>query len=102
MPFEKGQPRPANSGRKPGSRNKINRDVAERLAELRCDLVEGLVTIAQDVSAPVAVRARCYAELLEYVSPKLSRHEVVGPIGVGGAVEPIKLQVEYINKPTPE
>ena len=81
MPFKKGDPKPPGSGRKQGTPNKINAEVAERLAELKCDPVQGLAKIASNPRNDERLRARCYAELLEYCKPKLSRTEHVGAGG---------------------
>jgi len=68
--FVTGAPRPTNAGRKKGTPNKLTLNVAERLAALRCDPLEGLAKIARNGSNPVAIRARCYAELAQYVYPR--------------------------------
>jgi hypothetical protein len=68
MPFKPGQPRPAGAGRKPGSSPKAT--VAAILLNLKCDPVAGLATLAADEKNKPEVRARCYAELLQYVHPK--------------------------------
>ena len=81
MRFQKGGAKPANSGRRKGVRNKINSEISQRLAELDCDPIAGLAKLATDKKQEPALRARCYAELLEYVRPKLSRVEHTGPAG---------------------
>lgn len=68
MPRPKGLPK--TGGRKRGTPNKLTKAVIDRLAELKCDPIEGMARIAQDESAPVDVRARMFAELAQYVAPK--------------------------------
>lgn len=68
MPFKTGQPRPAGAGRKPGAVPKST--VAGILATLKCDPVQGLAGMAMDTKQRPEIRARCYAELLQYIHPK--------------------------------
>jgi hypothetical protein len=68
--FLPGTPRAANAGRRKGTPNRLSLDVAERLAALRCDPLEGLAKIAANSTNPVAIRARCYAELAQCVYPR--------------------------------
>jgi hypothetical protein len=44
--------------------------VAEKLAALDCDPIEGMAQIAMDTANPPQLRARMYAELAAYVAPK--------------------------------
>lgn len=46
MPFEAGQPRPENAGRKPGSLNKKNQEIVELAKELNCNPAKILMLIA--------------------------------------------------------
>lgn len=68
MPFAKGTPKPPNSGRKKGGGNKPT--IAAALAALNCDPITGLAALAMDTANKPEVRARCYAELLQYLHPK--------------------------------
>jgi hypothetical protein len=65
-----GKTKTSGQGRPKGSKNKINVDVAERLAALGCDPIEGMARIAMDKGAPLDIRARMYSELAQYVAPK--------------------------------
>ena len=61
-------------GRQKGSKNKINRAVADQLADLDCNPFEGLARIAkkaeeQDPPA-LHVAKGCYRTLAEYIAPK--------------------------------
>jgi hypothetical protein len=86
MPFKKGHVK--FGGRKPFTKNKITRDVIGLLNSLDCNPLEGMARIATDPKAPIALQARMYAELSQYVSPKLRSTEISGP---GGG--PIELDV---------
>ena len=57
-------------GRVAGTPNRRTQDVIERLALLGCDPIEGMARIAMDMTTPVEVRARMFAELAGYVAPK--------------------------------
>ena len=70
MPFAPGTPKPARSGRKKGTLNRLTKEAGERLAELRCDPIEGLARIAADRSNSPELRGRMYAELAQYVYRK--------------------------------
>ena len=79
MPFKKGDPKPPTSGRKKGTPNLINLDVAKRLEELGCDPFEGMSIIANDPKCSKELRGKMLAELAQYVAPK--RRSVEGPNG---------------------
>lgn len=81
MPFAKGTPKPANSGRKKGSICKLSADVRSRLEALGCDPIEGMALISLDEKAPVEIRARMNAELAQYCYPKRRAIEHSGPGG---------------------
>lgn len=68
-------------GRVAGTPNKATADLRERLSTLGCDPIEGLARIAGNSRTPVAVRARCFAELAQYVYPKRKALEHTGEDG---------------------
>lgn len=80
MPFEKG--RAKTGGKKAGTKNKITRDVAALLDSLNCNPHEGMARIANDESVPIAIRARMFAELGQYISPKLAAMQLSGSLGL--------------------
>lgn len=71
MPRPKGLAK--TGGRKVGSHNKPLASVLARLAQLKCDPVRGLVTIAAEALAGGngELAAYCYSRLLPYVYPRL-------------------------------
>lgn len=89
MPFQKGHPK--FGGKKPFTKNKITQDVARLLDALDCNPIEGMARLASDPTTPVAIQARMYAELSQYISPKLRAIEHTGPNGSSlfppGAIE---------------
>jgi hypothetical protein len=44
--------------------------VEEKLAELNCDPIEGMVILAQDEETDTGIRAKLYSELANYIYPK--------------------------------
>ena len=68
-------------GRLAGTPNRRTVEVLERLEVLGCDPIEGMARIAMDMTNPVEVRARMFAELAGYVAPK---RRAVEHNGVGG------------------
>lgn len=78
MPFKKGDPRPANAGRKRGSTNKKSRFVHDILETHGINLVEQIVVRLAKISTEDQVKALC--GLLPYVYPKLTSVEHSGEI----------------------
>ena len=68
-------------GRVAGTPNRRTVEVIERLEALGCDPIEGMARIAMDMTTPVEVRARMFAELAGYVAPK---RKAVEHNGAGG------------------
>jgi hypothetical protein len=83
MPFQKGQPRPANAGRRAGTGNKAT--VIAILAGLKCDPIEGMARIAMDAKQKPELRGRMFAELAKYRYPQLKAIEHTG--AGGGPIE---------------
>lgn len=76
-----GRPKPPGSGRKAGVRNRVNREIAERVRKHDKEIVEGLLELFR--TAPDAeIRLKTGSLLLSYGhgSP-VSRREVSGPQG---------------------
>src|SRR5690242_2717752 len=74
-------------GRRPGSRNRINRAVDEKLAKLGCDPIEGMATIAMDPASPIEIRAKLLIELAQYIAPKRRAVEhTLDPPGAAGGI----------------
>ena len=69
MVFKKGDVKPVNSGRKKGTKNKLNIGVAEALNDRNIDCVEELINIAQTTEKD-DLRFAVYKELLKYVFPQ--------------------------------
>jgi len=68
-------------GRVAGMPNRRTVEVIERLEALGCDPIEGMARIAMDMTTPVEVRARMFAELAGYVAPKRKAVEHTGSSG---------------------
>jgi hypothetical protein len=63
-------------GRSKGTPNKKTEELAQRLADIGCDPVEGMATIAMDDANPPELRGRMYAELAQYLYPKRRATEI--------------------------
>ncbi len=94
MPFTRGAPKPAGSGRRKGTPNRATAEISERLAELGCDPIEGMASIAANEANPAELRGRMYAELAQYVYPK---RKAVEHSGYGG--DPVTIRIAYVDKP---
>lgn len=57
-------------GRQRGTPNKATRDVAEKLAALGCDPLEGLASLAMDRRNTPELRRQCYNDLMPYAYSK--------------------------------
>ncbi len=73
-------------GRAKGTPNKTSLEIADKLAALGCDPLEGMAQLAQDPKTPIEVRGRMLSELAQYVAPKRKAIEHSGQI----MIEPIK------------
>ncbi len=69
-------------GRKKGTPNKATAAIAEKLAELKCDPLEGMARLAMDEENSAELRGRMYAELAQYIAPKRKALEHSGADGV--------------------
>jgi hypothetical protein len=96
MPFHSGEPKPPGSGRKAGTSNKVSKEVAERLAELGCDPIEGMAMLALDPKNPPELRGRMFAELAQYCYNKRKSMEVCGPNG--GPIQAHLLTLEDLDR----
>jgi len=75
------------SGRPKGARDKLNRKVDEKLAELGCDPILGLGRIGMkaEEEGDLALAARCYSDLAQYIAPKRRSVEIVPPAQIDEA-----------------
>jgi hypothetical protein len=55
--------------------------VAERLRQLNCDPIAGMVKLAQDETVPAVLRARMFAQLAAYVAPRAKAADLTGAEG---------------------
>lgn len=76
----KGCPRPPGSGRKPGTVNKVTRDVREAIAEFAQRNVSQMSVWLDKIEDP-ARRFELYLRAIEYHIPKVTRMEMSGPNG---------------------
>lgn len=70
-------------GRTKGTPNKANREIADKLAELNCDPIQGMAMIANQAfsEGDLSLAGQMYKELAQYVAPKRKAIEHSGPDG---------------------
>ena len=69
-------------GRVVGTPNRKTAEINDLLESLRCNPIEGMAQIAQDLKNSPELRGRMYAELAQYVYPKRKAIEHTGDFGV--------------------
>ena len=96
MTFVPGMKKVPGSGRRKGQGNAGWRSARQILADLKCDPIAGLAAIAMEKTDTGAfvneapIRERAYAELAQYIHPKL---RAIEHTGAGGG--PMQLEVGY-------
>ena len=101
MAFKPGTPKPPNSGRRKGTRNRAT-TVAATLEKYGCDPIEGMILIGMDANQKPELRLQAFKELAQYRWPKLRSIDISGP--EGGALEmagDVHVTIEYEDKPIP-
>lgn len=78
MPFKKGDPRPANAGRKKGTPHKKSMLVREILDNHGINIVDQILVRLKQVNVEEQLRA--LVQMLPYCYPKLSAYEVSGEV----------------------
>jgi hypothetical protein len=58
-------------GRPKGARNKRHLAVEAKLAELDCDPITAMATLAMDEKTAIELRVKLYCDLAGYIAPKL-------------------------------
>ena len=83
-------------GRVKGTPNKKTQEVIDRLAELKCDPIEGMARIAQQAmdEADLVLAGNMYKELAQYVAPKRKAVEMTGANGEDLVPKEIKIIYE--------
>jgi len=71
------------AGRKKGSINKRSQEIADRLAAMGCDPIEGMAEIAAEArgEGDLQLAGQMYKELAQYVAPKRKAVEFSGQNG---------------------
>jgi len=65
-----------------GSLNRKTQEVADILAKLNCEPLEGMAKIATNPKYSPELRGKMYAELAQYIYPKRKAIEVAGSLDV--------------------
>lgn len=94
MPRPTGTPK--TGGRKAGTPNKRTQELQEKLRELNCDPIKGMVDIANSSEAEgnLTLAGQMYKELAQYIYPKRKATEIVAEEDI----EPIKsVTIRYVD-----
>jgi hypothetical protein len=75
MGFKKGQPRPANAGRKKGTPNRKTQDLLAICERLGVNPFESMVQAAQEIIEPEA-RVNAWEKVCQYILPKRKAVEI--------------------------
>lgn len=70
-------------GRKKGTPNKSTRLAAEILSSLKCDPLQGMVSLAMDKKNTPELRGKMFSDLAQYVHPRLKSVEMSTKPGQG-------------------
>jgi hypothetical protein len=71
-------------GRVKGTPNKPTQNISDKLAELDCDPIEGMATIARQAmdENDLILAGSMYKELAQYVAPKRKSIEMTGDVNL--------------------
>jgi hypothetical protein len=76
MPFQRGQPRPSNAGRRAGTPNRASSDFREKVLRSGLSPVDFLCQTFRDPEQPMHVRVDAAKSIIPYIYPKLSNVDV--------------------------
>jgi hypothetical protein len=81
-------------GSRKGKPNKVSKDIAEKLAELDCDPIQGMAEIAAKAKelGDMALAGQMYKELAQYVAPKRKAVEM-SVAGEGGGPMAVSISI---------
>ena len=94
---------PRGAGRKLGQANLSTQQIADKLALLGCDPLEGLAKISADLNNPVELRTKVLIELVQYIHPKRRAVETIITDATMPKEEEVKAKLQMlINKHLPK
>lgn len=100
MPRGKPKGLPKSGGRKAGTPNKIKASADELMNDFGFDPLKGMMSIAADLDVDIAIRARMFSELSQYVYAKRRAIEHSGPGGgpIHHAVDPLEAITSELSR----
>src|SRR3954451_750357 len=98
MQFTKGTPKPPNSGRGKGTRNKVSATVSERLEQFGVDPVRGLLSIVANADASLELKAKVFSELCSYCFPKQKHVEISAPTPADFSLDELRQMLSKIQQ----
>lgn len=78
--FKKGDKKPEGSGRKKGTKNKLNLGIQEKLENKGVDCIDEILKLAQSTDDE-SIKAKIYLDLLKYIYPQRKAVEMSGDVG---------------------
>jgi hypothetical protein len=88
MPFQRGQPRPSNAGRRAGTPNRASSDFREKVLRSGLSPVDFLCQTFRDPEQPMHLRVDAAKSIIPYIYPKLQSVDVNGRDG-----QPLVVQI---------
>ncbi len=73
-----------------GAKNKRTQEIQDRLAELDCDPIEGMVQIAKDPTSSQELRLQAFKELAQYTAPKRKAVDMTASVDGNISIDIIK------------
>ena len=89
---------PRGAGRKLGQANLSTQQIADKLAMLGCDPLEGVAKISADMNNPVELRTKVLIELVQYIHPKRRAVETIVTDVTTPKEEDVKARLDQLIK----
>jgi hypothetical protein len=96
MPFQRGQPRPSNAGRRAGTPNRASSDFREKVLRFGLSPVDFLCQTFRDPEQPMHLRIDAAKSIIPYIYPKLSNVDINSREG-----QPLVVQVVRFSADAP-
>jgi hypothetical protein len=96
MPFQRGQPRPSNAGRRAGTPNRASSDFREKVLRSGLSPVDFLCQTFRDPEQPMHLRVDAAKSIIPYIYPKLSNVDVSSGDG-----QPLVVQILRFSADAP-
>jgi hypothetical protein len=99
MPFQRGQPRPSNAGRRAGTPNRASSDFREKVLRSGLSPVDFLCQTFRDPEQPMHLRVDAAKSIIPYIYPKLSNVDVHSRGGLPLVVQVLRFSADAPVEP---